>query len=200
MSQSLSFLNQAGPGTVVLVTTTSWIHGLVRAGQSTITQDGKPSRWGHVFLIGHPRKDEETRIYESDIYFTRSGLKNGAQENTLSKYGDDRKNVAFCVMDFRLTPEETDKIITRAQQKIEEGIQYPVLELFGSLWAYLTKTFREPNPLDLKRASYCSAFVNNCFDGVELIIPKASVHPSNVSPEHIFQSQMRNPTRKELEL
>jgi hypothetical protein len=200
MGESLEFLQTAQPGNVVLVTMKSWIHDLVRRGQSSVTPNGEPSKWGHAFLVGQTREDGQIRIYESDIYFSRSGLKNGAQENTLAKYSHDDKNTHLCIMDFRLTADEVRLVLAAAQRKISLGVQYPVLELFGTLWAYLTNTFSRPNPLDLERASYCSAYVNDCYASVERIVPRSVVHPTNVSPEHIYQSELRDPTRSELVL
>jgi len=198
MGESLEFLATAKPGDVVLVTMKSWIHDLVRRGQSAVTPDGQPSRWGHTFLTGRPREDGQIRIYESDIYFSRSGLKNGAQENTLAKYSHDDEITHLCIMDFHLAADEVDRIIAAAQRQISLGLQYPVLELFGTLWAYLTRNFSRPNPLDLERASYCSAFVNDCYATVERIVPESVVHPTNVSPEHLYQSDVRDPVRREL--
>ena len=198
MSKSLDFLKDAPAGSVVLVTQKSWIHDLVCAGQAGVTPDGKPSHWAHVFIVGRPREDGRVRIYESDIYLSRGGLKNGAQENTLAKYGSDGKNRRLCQLDYQLSEAEVDAVIAAAQQKIAAGIQYAVLELFGTLWAFLSRTFRQPNPLDIEKASYCSSFVNDCFAGVEPLVPAAVADPTNVSPEHIYQSEVRNPLRREL--
>ena len=200
MSRSHEFLRSAGPGNVVLVTQKSFIHDLVCGGQASITPDGKPSKWGHTFLVGRPREDGRTRLYESDICFSRGGLKNGAQQATLTKYGKDRKNRRICILDFHLAEAEVDAVLAEAQRQISLGVQYPVLELVGTLWAYVTKTFRKPNPLDLKRASYCSAFVNDCFAKVEAIVPEEVAHRTNVSPEHIYRSEVRDPERRELAL
>ena len=200
MSRSYDFLRSAGPGHVVLITMKSFIHDLVCSGQAAITPDGKPSQWGHTFMIGRSREDGQTRIYESDIWFSRSGLKNGAQENTLAKYGKDQKNRRICILDFHLTETEIDAVIAEAQREIALGVQYPVLELIGTLWAYISRTFRRPNPLDLERASYCSTFVNDCYAKVEPIVPGEVAHRTNVSPEHIHQSRVRDPERRELVL
>ncbi|MBU1700034.1 MAG: hypothetical protein KJ970_03315 [Candidatus Eisenbacteria bacterium] len=198
MGKSNQFLGSAKPRNVVLIKQKSWIHDLVCEGQTSITPDRKPSRWGHVFTVGKAREDGGIRVYESDIYFARNGLLNGAQESTLKKYGKDKKNVLLHIIDYHLTDVEVDEIIAEAQRQIASGVRYPVLELLGSLWAYITRTFRKRNPLDLKRASYCSAFVNDCFAVVERIVPTSVVHPTNVSPEHIYQSTFRNPESREL--
>jgi hypothetical protein len=200
MGRSYDFLRRARPGNVVLITMASFIHDLVCSGQAPVTSDGQPSRWGHAFFIGRPREDGQIRIYESDISLSRGGLKNGAQENTLTRYGHDRKNRRICILDFHLDDAEVDAVIAEAQRQIALGVQYPVLELVGTLWAYLTRKFRRPNPLDLERASYCSAFVNDCFAVVERIVPGDVAHPTNVSPEHLYRSDVRDPERLELEL
>jgi hypothetical protein len=151
-------------------------------------------------MVGRTREDGEIRVYESDVFFTRNGLLNGAQETTLQKYSEDAKNVLLCVMDFHLTDPEVERILAEAQRQIALGVRYPVLELFGTLWAYLTRSFRRRNPLDLRRASYCSAFINDCYAVVERIVPPSVAHATNVSPEYLFQSTFRNPERWELRL
>ena len=200
MSQSLDFLQSAGPGNVVLITKKSFIHDLVCGGQASVTPDGKPSKWGHVFMVGIRQENEQTRIYESDIYLSRGRLKNGAQENPLDKYDDDGKNRRICILDFHLNEDEVAAVIAEAQREIALGIQYAVLELFGTLWAFVSRTFRLRNPLDLERASYCSSFVNDCFAKVEPIVPGEVAHRTNVSPEHIYRSRVRDPEQRELVL
>lgn len=101
---------------------------------------------------------------------------------------------------LHLSDQEVDTSLATAQKKVEGGEPYPIVELLGTLWAYMTRTLLRRNPFDLKESSYCSAFVNDCFGPVKRIVSTSIADPTNVSPEHVFQSEVRSPERKGLYL
>ena len=91
------------------------------------------------------------------------------------------------MIDFGLTDDQSDNVLSTALQLVDEQVLYPIQELLGTWWAIITKKEWRPNPVDDPHAMYCSAFVRYCYEkaGADCLNQKVSI--SNTTPEHIAQ-------------
>ena len=189
------------PGIVGIVGTKHMIGMAIREAQKAVTIDGEASLWSHAFIFGDMRLDRRGQggaksrspyIFESDLKVDmfKPQLRNGAQENWIGKHCRERVENAG-VIDFELTDDQRDNVLSIALQLVDEQVLYPIQELLGAWWAIITKKEWRPNPVDDPHAMYCSAFVRYCYNeaGVDFIGPEVSI--SNTTPEHIAQAGMK---------
>jgi hypothetical protein len=69
--------------------------------------------------------------------------------------------------------------------------RYAVAELFGTLWAILTKTLSRKNIFDTKFAIQCAMLVRMCYQAINKDPLTGMMDDlSNTSPERIYQSSL----------
>jgi hypothetical protein len=191
------FTSNYGRGRVALTGASDWIAQAIRAGQSKLTPDGKPSLWSHAFIIGEMRPDRRDSgkqhcspyLFESDLHVvpTHAQVRNGAQENWIGKWcQDDIEHAA--ILDFALSEPEQDIVLGTALQLCDEQMEYPILELVGTWLAIITQRVWAPNPFDDPHKMYCSAFVRHCYKEAQKDFLGGNIALSNTAPEHIAQS------------
>ena len=195
------FTSHYNPGIIGIVGTKDTIGIAIRAAQSAVTVDKKPSLWSHSFLCGDLRldrrgpegvKSKSPYLFESDlkINLLKSQIRNGAQENWIGKWcKEEVENAA--VIDLGLSKDERENILATALQLVDEQVLYPIHELLGTWWAIIMKKQWLTNPFDDPHAMYCSAFVRHCYKeaGRDFIGPEVSV--SNTTPEDIAQAGIK---------
>ncbi|MBI3005295.1 MAG: hypothetical protein HYY49_07740 [Ignavibacteriales bacterium] len=185
------FTKHYAPGRVALVGATDDMYMLIRAGQSSITADKKPSKYNHVFLLGEQRAGT-IYILESDIHFSFKEIQfiNGPQESKLEKWCMDTVEYA-AVLGMDLTPDQQKEVLSKGLEiSYDDRYKYPVGELVGTLWAMITKTLHKKNIFDKEFAIQCATFVRTCYQSVDKDMITSNTHPSNTSPEEIAQSGM----------
>ena len=189
------------PGIIGIVGSKLTIGMAIREAQKAITVDGEASLWSHAFIFGDLRLDRRGQggtkskspyIFESDLKVDvfKPQLRNGAQENWIGKHCRERVENA-AVIDFGLTDDQRDNVLSIALQLVDEQVLYPIQELLGTWWAIITKKEWRPNPVDDPHAMYCSAFVRYCYEkaGADFLGRKVSI--SNTTPEHIAQAGIK---------
>jgi hypothetical protein len=190
------FRGHYAPGRVCLVGSSKPLYMAIREGQKPLTKDGKPSKYNHTFIMGMTRNDrrEDGSIYifESDLQVNvhEWQVKNGVMESRLSKWCmDDIEYAAVLGMD--LAPSEADALVGHALWYAyhEQHLRYPVGELFGNLWAILTRSLNKKNILDRTYTVQCSTFVRMCYLDIKRDFLTDAVHLTNTCPEKIAQSQ-----------
>ena len=179
------------PGRICLIGANDIVGKLIRDGQAGLTPDGKPSKWSHSFIMGEKRRDGEIYIFESDLHVNvdKWMVQNGAMESRISKWcGDTIENA--CVLGMELTPDEQDAVVANAMALAygEPHFSYPVGELFGTLWAILTRSLSRKNIFDDKYAAQCATFVRMNYQKINHDPLGSPIDLSNTSPEKIFQS------------
>jgi hypothetical protein len=65
---------------------------------------------------------------------------------------------------------------------------YPIGELFGTLWAIITRRLNKKNIFDDRYAVQCATFARLCYNAIGRDILGPAIDESNSSPEKIFQS------------
>lgn len=197
MSQDLTdfFDHNYSPGRVGLIGASDVVGTLIRGAQSGITPDGKPSKWSHSFILGEKRNDGRSDgsiyIYESDlsVSVTDWQVKNGVMESRLVKWCRDDIDYA-CVLGSDLDESARDKLLSKALHYAydEQHLRYPVGELFGSLWAILTRTLSKKNIFDMKYAVQCATFVRMCYQHIGKDPLGTDIDPSQSTPEALHAS------------
>jgi len=194
--QALDFFRQHYlPGRICLVGCSDIIYMAVREGQRELTTDGEPSKWNHAFLMGSTRDDGRTDggiyIFESDLQVSVQDwqVKNGVMESRVVKWcRDDIEHAA--VLGIDLSPSETSSIIRKGLELAydENHLRYPVGELFGTFWAIITGSLSKKNIFDIEYAAQCATIVSMCYESIGQEIVDSSIHPTNITPELIYQS------------
>ncbi len=183
------------PARICLVGTNDFIGQAIRMAQSSLTEDKKMSKWSHAFLMGTQREDGSYYIFESDldVKMWEFKVRNGAQESRLEKWCKPEVEHA-AVLDFYLTEEKVEIVLSEALRLVQEQILYPIGELLGTWFQILVKKMWLPNPLDDEHAMYCSSYVRYCYQKAGADILNEDVHITNTSPEHIWQSPVKHAT------
>ena len=114
---------------------------------------------------------------------------NGPQESNIEKWCLDSLDYA-CVLGMKLTPDERDRLIgTGVDLAYNKQYRYPVAELFGTLWAIVTKTIARKNVFDSDHAIQCASTVRMCYQAIGKDPMKGMPDAlSNTSPERMAQS------------
>lgn len=178
----------AAPGRIGLVGGPELINRLIERAQRHLDDDKTWSQWSHAFLFQGRRHDGHHWVIESDLDIKPKHIRLGVQENRIEKYFDDTRTTSIAILDFGLTPEQVQQILSCALQLVSEGTRYSLREIAGTMWALRHPEWRpRENLLVRERAFYCSAFVRHIFGhaGLELA---AEVAVKNTAPEHIARS------------
>jgi hypothetical protein len=194
-TQVLDFIGtNYAPGRVCLIGSHDPMYELIRIGQSGLTPDKKPSKWNHTFLLGERRGTKgEVFILESDIHFSLKELQfiNGPQESKAEKWCLDSLDYA-CVLGMNLSQLEQQNLVDNGVDLVYDvRYRYAVAELFGTLWAILTKTISRKNIFDKKYAVQCATLVRMCYQAIGKDPLSGMMDDlSNTSPERIYQSSL----------
>ncbi len=192
----LSFFNRHyAPGRICLVGADDAIGTIVRTGQMNLTIDQKPSKWSHAFLMGlrrdDGRLDGSIYIFESDLCVDIRNwhLFNSAMESRLIKWCGNNIEHA-CVLAPNNSTNGCDAIIRTALEYAydEYNLRHPIGELFGTLWAILTKSLSKMNIFDQVYAVQCATFIRMCYQSINQDFITNGIHPTNTSLEEICQS------------
>jgi hypothetical protein len=182
------FERYAAPGRIGLVGGPELINRLIARAQRHLDEEHTWSRWSHAFLLQGRRQDGHHWVVESDLDIRTKHIRLGVQENRTTKYFDDTKNTSVAILDFGLTPGQTQRVLAGALDLVAEGTRYSLREIAGTMWA-----MRHPgwcpreNRLAQERAFYCSAFVRHIF-GLAGIDLTGGIAVKNTAPEHIARS------------
>jgi hypothetical protein len=195
------FTTHYKPGIIGIVGAKDIIGMAIREAQKAVTTDGKASLWSHCFLFGDLRfdrrgaggtKSKSPYIFESDlkVNLLKAQVRNGAQENWIGKWcREEVENAA--VIDFGLSEDQKENILSTALQLVDEQVLYPIQELLGTWWAIITKKQWLKNPLDNPHAMYCSAFTRYCYKWADRDFIGSEISVSNTTPEHIAQAGIK---------
>jgi hypothetical protein len=144
--------------------------------------------WSHAFLFQGRRVDGHHWLIESDLQVHHKHIQLGVQENRVSKYFDEGLYTTLAVLDFGLTGEQADLLLSAALELVATHARYSVRELVGTLIALRRPVLRSrDNLLARDRSIYCSAFVQHLFQkaGIELA---PGVAGKNTTPEDIART------------
>lgn len=170
----------AAPGDFVLLGGNGPLQRLVQYGQKILTSDNKPSLWSHVLLVYDSRLFVESTIKLYSIW----RIDNGVQFSRYNDYAHVKRAVlvkpSLSILDRR--------VITQTAIRLEsEGIPYPIVGLFSSLFVYyvLGRLGKKQNHIN-KHGLYCSAFIQDCYKPVGIDFTK-EFGTYNTAPEHLWQ-------------
>jgi hypothetical protein len=197
MNQALAdfFARHYAPGRIALVGAADLIGRLIRNGQAGLTPDRDPSRWSHTFILGERRDDGRSDgsiyIYESDLKVSVADwqVQNGVMESRLTKWCRDDIDHA-CVLGMELTASERERLLRQALQYAydEQHLRYPIGELFGTLWAILTRRLSKRNIFDDRQAVQCATFVRMCYCHVDRDPLDETLELAHTNPEALYRS------------
>lgn len=182
------FEQYAAPGRIGLVGGPELINRLIGRAQRHLDEKRAWSRWSHAFLFQGRRHDGHHWVIESDLDIKHKLIRLGVQENRAAKYFDDTKSTAVAILDFGLTPEQQQLLLSHALELVSLGTRYSLSEIAGTVWAMRHPRWRpRENLLARERAFYCSAFVRHLFGltGIDLV---GDVAVKNTAPEHLVRT------------
>lgn len=190
------FRSHYQPGCVGLIGQDDLKGTLIRAAEAGLTPDGQPSKWSHTFLFGGQRidgrSDGSIYIFESDLRVSSRDweVQNGVMESRLAKWCLDDVSHG-CVLGMNLSTAETGTLLTTALGFAydDEHLRYPVGELFGTLWAIVTRRMNQRNIFDDRHAVQCATFVRMCYQAIGRDPAMGGADLTNTSPEAFYQSQ-----------
>jgi len=168
----------------------------LRAAQSVLRWDLRPSLWSHVFLIGArigPRPDDlgsvpvwEVTLHPRDGDFPKPE-QNGVGEVRLRRYEDRKLDANAALLAVRMTDAEAERVRQRARDHNADRIRYNLWESLGIWQGYLWSQGARPNPLREGIPIFSSAYVEMAFEAINLdLAPGASER--NSAPEHIWNA------------
>ncbi len=179
------FERHAAPGRIGLTGGPELINRLISRAQRHLNDAHDWSRWSHAFLFQGRRHDGHHWVIESDLDIKTKHIRLGVQENRMMKYHDDATNASVAVLDFGLTPEQQQHVLSAALELVSVGTRYSLREIAGTVWAMRHPRWQpRENLLAREKAFYCSAFVRHVFGqaGIDLV---AGIAEKNTAPEHI---------------
>ncbi|MCI0377858.1 MAG: hypothetical protein L0215_09640 [Gemmataceae bacterium] len=178
----------------------------IRQAQSLLRMDKVPSSWSHAFLLtgglsedaAHNRSSRQSAwIWESTLepaglssHFTN---RNGVGPRRIGDYSRAEFSVVephcvpnMAIIAIALTPKERQAILDQANEPDVAQLQYDILGLLGTWYAYLSNRDIQANPLASGQAIYCSAYIQLAYDAAGIDLAPGA-HQRNTSPEHIWQ-------------
>jgi hypothetical protein len=178
----------AGSGRIGLCGGNDLINKAIRKMQWQVTSDGRRSPWSHAFLFSECRSDGEFWVLESDLDLRHKQIRLGVQENRMSKYFDESEFPNLAVIDFDLSTEQSNAVVTEGLNLLSGLSTYSLTELLGTLMAMSRTGLRaKENLLAREGALYCSAMVQHCFDAINFDL-KPNVETKNITPHDLFQT------------
>jgi hypothetical protein len=164
------------------------INKAIRKMQWQVTADGRRSPWSHAFLFSERRSDGQFWVLESDLDLRHKQIRLGVQENRMSKYFDENEFPNLAVIDFGLSTEQSNAVVTEGLNLLSGLSTYSLTELLGTLMAMSRTGLRaKENLLAREGALYCSAMVQHCFDAINYDL-KPNVDTKNITPHDLFRT------------
>ncbi len=178
----------AAPGRIGLAGGGTLINKAIGRAQRHIDDEKNWSRWAHAFVLQGVRHDKHHWVIESDLEVHRRNIRLGVQENRLEKYFDGSLYRTLAVLDFGLSAEQTQCLLSRALELVALRTRYSIMELVGTLVALRHPSLRpHRNPLAKPHSFYCSAFVHHLFrtSGLDLA---PGLEEKHTTPEDLWRS------------
>jgi len=194
LSNEEFFTRHAAPGRVGLVGGTTLIDRAICRAQRHVDGEKNWSFWSHAFLIEGQRIDGHNWVIESDLDIHRKHIRLGVQENRMTKFFDEKLFSTVAVLDFALTPEQTNAVLREGLNLVADRMRYSLRELVGTMVALRKQTLRgKTNVLSREKSFFCSAFVQHLFRaaGIDLV-PGLDV--KNTTPEDLARSVVPHTT------
>jgi len=178
----------AKPGCVGLIGGTTLIEKTICMAQRHLDAGKRWSLWSHALLFEGKRHDGHHWVIESDLDIHRKHIRLGVQENRVDKYFDPETFAQIAVLDFHLTPAQTEAVLCAGLAMVAHRARYSLRALIGTAVALRNPWFRSRrNLMACRRSMYCSAFVQFVFQraGIDLV---PGIHPSHGTPEDISRT------------
>lgn len=154
----------------------------------------EPSLWSHAFLFQGRRVDGHHWVIESDIEIHRRHIRLGVQENRIDKLCDPKVYSSLAILDFDLTNEQTDALLSEGLDMVSGRVRYSIRELIGTLVALKhTKIRSGDNLLAREQSCYCSAFVHHVFSKIGMDLAPG-MGGKNSTPEDISRTPVPHTT------
>jgi hypothetical protein len=183
------FLSQyAAAGRIALASGLTWLDKAICQAERLIDEDRHWGLWSHAFVFEGQRPDGHLWLIESDLQVVRKHIQLGAQENRVSKYYDTVNYTNLAVLDFGLTPEQTQAVVRAGLDLVADRSRYSIREVFGAWLALRRQELRaRDNILGREKSYFCSAFVAHLFRQVGIDLTPG-IHEKEALPEDIFRS------------
>lgn len=182
------FARHAALGRIGLVGGNAFVDRVIARAERHVVPERKWSRWTHAFLFQGQRPDGHHWVIESDLDLHRKHIRLGVQENRVAKFEDDRAYSTLAILDFGLSPEEQQRLISVSLDLVANRARYSLRELLGTLLAMKFAGPRdEANRLAREHSYYCSALVRHVFReaGVDLL---PGLEVKHTTPEELSRS------------
>jgi hypothetical protein len=188
------FTRYAAPGHIGLVGGTTLVDRAICRAQRHVDDKGSWSCWSHAFLIQGQRVDGHTWVIESDLDVHRRHIRLGVQENRIKKFFDEKLYSTVAILDFSLSPEQSDAVVKEGLNLVADRTRYSLRELFGTLVALRKQALRgQANFLAREKSFFCSAFVQHLFRAARLdLVPGLDV--KHTTPEDLARSTVPHTT------
>lgn len=166
----------------------------LRRAQSILRWDLRPSLWSHAFVVLPGRGARVTNFPIREVALhSPSGVfpepaYNAVTAATLAAYEDPTVHANAALFTVRLNDEEAEQIRYRALEDPNlDRPRYDFWRALGVWQAYFWTVGASPNPLTDGFPLFSSAFVEYCFEAIQLdLAPAASER--NSAPEHLWNS------------
>ena len=169
---------------------------LVRRAQALLRWDLRPSLWSHAFILPSSAAEDSStaaiRLREVTLH-SRTGAfpdpaYNGVLDATLGVYNDPRVDANVALLAIPVSERERDEVVYRAVEDANlDRLRYDLWQALGVWQTYLWSAGGAPNPLREGFPVASSAFVEYCFEGIQLdLAPAASER--NSAPEHLWNT------------
>jgi hypothetical protein len=178
----------ARPGRVGLAGGRTLIDLAIARAQRHVDPEKTWGHWSHAFVFQGTRIDKHHWVIESDLEVHRKHLRLGVQENRLDKFFDDSFYSSLAVLDFGLSEEQVNCLLSCGLDLVAQRTKYSIRELIGTLFALRHPSFRSRNNLlSRPRSFYCSAFVHHLFraSGVDLA---PGLEEKHTTPEDLWRT------------
>lgn len=182
------FARHAAPGRVGLVGGNTWVDRIIARAERHLDPDHKWSRWTHAFLLQGQRPDGHHWVIESDLEMQHKYIRLGVQENRVDKFHDASVYSTLAIVDFGLTPEQTNTLVSAGLDLVAKRARYSLRELLGTLVALRRGEARDrENRLAQEHSYFCSALVHQVYRtaGVDLF---PGVDVKHTTPEELSRS------------
>lgn len=190
MTNEAFFNTHNKSGLVALVGGSSLIDKGIKKAQKAIQNNNQSSLFSHAFIINEKRIDGRWWVLESDLEIHKKQIKLGVQENRINKFfnEDDYPNVAL--LDFNLTPNQTQQLLAEGLNQIANRATYSIREIFGVLLSFSKKELREQeNKFSQQNSFICSSFVQHCYLQAGITFqPKIAL--KHLTPQDIYQTDL----------
>lgn len=178
----------ARPGLIGLAGGDSIVSKLISRAQRHIDDDGEWSNWSHAFYFEGVRADGHHWVVESDLQLNRKHIRLGVQENRISKYFDEGYYKRLALIDFNLTPEQHQKVLSKALDLVAANTRYSLREIAGAVLGLRHESLRQrDNIFAMSTSFFCSAFVAHLMrhGGLDVGVNLPDKH---ITPEDLYRS------------